>query len=103
MIEVNNMKEDEPEKVKCFKCGSIFKVHPANSMSSPFITNCDLHKERDISKVNNKKLDSNGFENLKLKADGYIGALSDVSNFAYKRGQILGIRIILKWIDEILK
>jgi hypothetical protein len=31
--------------VKCYKCDTVFKVHPLNNMYSPFVTDCDKHKK----------------------------------------------------------
>ena len=49
MIIVNKPEErkktyDEWYKVQCYKCKSVFRVHPMNDRNSPFIINCELHK-----------------------------------------------------------
>lgn len=47
MIEVNQPKNELIE-VKCYKCHEIFKVHPMQSSTSPFIVDCDLHNSKKL-------------------------------------------------------
>lgn len=39
-------KPEQLDEVQCYKCKSVFKVHPMQCMNSPFITNCELHKPK---------------------------------------------------------
>lgn len=32
---------------KCYKCGTVIKVHPALDSNVPFIKDCELHKKKD--------------------------------------------------------
>lgn len=47
MTTVNNPIPELIE-VRCFKCNMVFKVHPMQNATSPYITDCDLHKEKEI-------------------------------------------------------
>jgi hypothetical protein len=45
MIEVNKPKDTTPN-TRCYICKAEFYVHPAVSMTAPFITDCRLHNPK---------------------------------------------------------
>jgi hypothetical protein len=60
MMIINKSSDDYLwEEVKCYKCNTIFNVHPMTNMNSERITNCNIHNPllQNISIVKDKKLE----------------------------------------------
>lgn len=40
-----NQPENELVSVQCYKCKSVFKMHPMSNLSGPCFTDCSLHDD----------------------------------------------------------